>query len=93
MSDNIILDSEIIELNKWVAEHDFLISTYPYDEIKSLLTDILHDGKITEEERNILKGLLANFIDLKISYNVNEIEINDLRKNIVLTASAQHLPK
>ena len=93
MSDNIILDSEIIELNKWVAEHDFLISTYPYDEIKSLLTDILHDGIITEEERNILKVFLANFIDLKISYNVNEIEINDLRKKYSVDGICSASPK
>lgn len=93
MADNAVLDNEITSLNEWVLEHDFLISTYPYDEIKTLLTDILRDGKITEEERNILKVFFANFIDLKISYNVSEKEIDDLRKNYSTDGICSTSPK
>jgi hypothetical protein len=41
---------------------------------------ILEDGKITEDERNMLKAFLSNFIDLQISYNLNEKELEKLKE-------------
>ena len=79
MADNIITDEEVIALKGWLQEHEFLAGTYPFDEIESLVMTILLDGNISEEERDILKGFFSNFIDIKISYNLNEKELNEIK--------------
>jgi hypothetical protein len=58
ISDGVVKDVEVFELDKWLNKNEHLISYYPYDEIKSLVTSILSDGKIDDDER---KRLLAYF--------------------------------
>jgi hypothetical protein len=58
ISDGVINDIEVFELDKWLDNQEHLITYYPYDEIKSLITSVLSDGKIDDEER---KRLLAYF--------------------------------
>lgn len=79
LADNSLLDSEIYQLREWIQEYDFLKGTYPFDEIDSLLVSVLKDGIISDEERNILTAFFSNFVDYNISYNVNKIEMEELR--------------
>ena len=80
-ADGVITDEEIRTLNTWISSNDYLTGCYPFDEIESLLLSILNDGIVTEDERNMLKAFLSNFIDLKSSYNLNSKEIETLRKH------------
>lgn len=82
LADNKIEDSEIYELKNWIMENDFLKNTYPYEEIYSLLLGILEDNKITEYERNVLKLFFSDFIDKTTSYNVNQLEIDNLKREM-----------
>lgn len=79
LSDNELSESEINRLSEWMDDNSFLKGTYPYDEIDSLLIDICKDGIITDDERSYLTAFFANFIDFKISYNINEFEIKELQ--------------
>ncbi len=75
LADGIIEDKEVIALDKWLDEHEFLASYYPYDEIRSLLTSILADGVIDEEERKRLFAYFNEFVnitDKKIASKVEE---------------------
>ena len=85
LADNVLNDVEILALQEWINSNHFLSGCYPFDEIESLLSSVLCDGKITDDERNMLKAFLGNFIDTNISYNINDIELNALREkyNIV----------
>lgn len=80
LADGIISDDEIFTLNKWMQSNSYLSGCYPFDEIESLLLTILADGKITNDERNILKAYFSNFIDITVSYNLSESELNALQK-------------
>lgn len=80
MADGEISDKEISTLKSWIRSNDFLTGCYPFDEIESLLLTILEDGKVTDDERNILKAFFSNFIDLKSSYNLNSPEMESLKK-------------
>ncbi len=80
LADGVLTDDEIYKLKKWTTANDFLAGTYPFDEIESLLLSILSDGTISDSERNVLKGFLGNFIDLKSSYNLTESEFDVLRE-------------
>jgi NAD-dependent DNA ligase len=62
LADGVLSDQEIRNLSEWVAENEHLKGCYPFDEIDSLLTSILADGKIDEKERSTLKAFLDDFV-------------------------------
>lgn len=80
MADEEISDAEIHALKQWITTNEFLMGTYPFDEIESLLMTILMDGKVTGDERNMLKAFFSNFIDLQTSYNLNELKLNAMKE-------------
>lgn len=65
LSDGIINDKEVFDLNDWLLENEHLSTYYPYDEIRSLLLSILSDNKIDEEEKIVLKAYFKQFVQLK----------------------------
>ncbi|WP_242831377.1 BRCT domain-containing protein [Desulfitobacterium dehalogenans] len=80
LADNQITDAEIRNLRGWIDDHDFLSKCYPYDEIDSLLTSILEDGVITDNEKDMFKSFIGNFIDTLVSLNVCKNELQELRQ-------------
>lgn len=80
LSDGEISDEEIYSLKEWIVENEYLTGCYPFDEIESLILTVISDGEISEDERNILKAFLSNFVDLTISYNLNQPEIDTLKQ-------------
>lgn len=84
MADNIITDYEIIKLKSWIEDHEYLVGCYPYDEIYSLLVTILADGIVTDDERDLLKVFFSEFVNLNNSENINQLEIDELKKQITI---------
>lgn len=84
LADGIINDHEICLLKQWIENNEHLIGSYPYDEINSLLISILADGKIDEYERSLLKLFFSDFVDKNISTNIDEDELDSLRKEICI---------
>jgi len=85
ISDGVIEDNEVKLLDKWLEEHNHLITYYPYDEIKSLIISILSDGKIDENERkrllayfNEFSNIVSTTISEKIKKNTSEIKISGI---------------
>lgn len=62
LADGVLTDEEIRKLSDWTTENEHLKGCYPFDEIDSLLTAILADGKIEENERLQLKTFLEDFV-------------------------------
>lgn len=54
LSDGVVNDAEVMALDSWLEQHEHLNSYYPYDEIYSLITSVLSDGKVDEQERTRL---------------------------------------
>jgi hypothetical protein len=81
MADGEISDEEIHALHSWIEANDFLAGTYPFDEINSLLSTILADKKINDDERNTLMAFFSNLIEFKDSYNLVEKDFESLREN------------
>lgn len=79
LADKELTDSEIYFLKKWIDETDFLQGCYPFDELTSVLTDILKDGEISEDERNTLAVFLGELVDFKTSYNLSEADYEALK--------------
>lgn len=85
LADGEITDKEIFDLDKWLDENEHLNTYYPYDEIRSLVLSIVSDGKVTEEERLVLKAYFSQFVNLansdiqqKIKEDTKEVNISGL---------------
>ena len=85
ISDGVVRDVEVHELDKWLENNEHLTSYYPYDEIKSLVTSILSDGKIDEEERKRLLAYFNEFSDLaskelaaKVKNEISDVTISGI---------------
>lgn len=82
LADNVISDEEILGLNNWLNENQHLTKSFPYDEIFSLVSSVLSDGIISEDERHILKSFFADFVDTTWSKSIDTEEIAQLKKGI-----------
>lgn len=81
LADGIVKDEEITELKNWLSENQHLATYYPYDEITSLITEVLADGKIDEDERILLKRYFNEFVnlsDIELQEKINE-EVKDVK--------------
>ncbi|WP_079908235.1 BRCT domain-containing protein [Paenibacillus sp. 32352] len=82
LSDNQITLEELNQLRDWLNDNSHLESVYPYDEVYSLLHNVLKDGKIDNEEEMLLKAFFADFIDTTTSYNINHGDLLELKKQM-----------
>ncbi|MDX5422145.1 MAG: BRCT domain-containing protein [Hymenobacteraceae bacterium] len=85
LSDGVINDQEIKALDAWLEGHAHLNSYYPYDEISSLITSVLSDGKVDEQERRRLMAYFNEFTLLtdgeltrKIAQETDEVKISGI---------------
>lgn len=75
LADGVIEDKEVIELKNWLTQNSHLATYYPYDEIYSLIAEILVDGEIDKSERNLLKKYFNEFVNLndkELQEQINE---------------------
>ena len=61
LSDGILNDEEVHAIEKWLHEHNHLQGHFLFDGISSLVTDVLEDGIITEDERKSLVKFMLDF--------------------------------
>lgn len=79
LADNEVTEAEIRNLSEWLAENDDLKGCYPYDEIDSLIISVLADGKIDQDEKNILKAFFGEFVNTSRSLNISRTELDELK--------------
>lgn len=85
LSDGIVKDEEITELINWLFDHQHLATFYPYDEITSIILEVIEDGKIDENEKKVLTKYFSEFVELndtelqkKITEEVKDIKIGGI---------------
>lgn len=74
IADDAITSQELSALQKWIADHEHLKRTWPYDEIESIVCATLSDGVITSEEQSTLLAFLSDFCELKPASKGGEIQ-------------------
>ena len=73
LADCVLTDEEIRKLADWISENDHLKGCYPFDEIDSVLTSILSDGKIDDHERQQLQAFIQEFAPTgKVANNASD---------------------
>lgn len=63
-SDGEISVQELNGLSTWLEEHTHLKRCWPYDEIDSLITNVLADNKISEDEHRMLMSFFGEFVSI-----------------------------
>jgi NAD-dependent DNA ligase len=63
-ADRVISVDEMRGLSDWLAEHEHLKTCWPYDEIETLTTKVLGDGRIDEAEHRLLMDFFTEFLAL-----------------------------
>lgn len=62
VADGHISKEELRGLSSWLQDHEHLKTCWPYDEIDSLITAVLADKKIDEQEHKMLKDFFSDFV-------------------------------
>lgn len=82
LADSVVEENEIKSLSLWMEEAEHLKGCYPYDEIYSLLLDVLRDGKVDKDEQELLKAFFIEFVGMSFS---NQRKINaSLKRSFTL---------
>jgi hypothetical protein len=62
VSDQIISERELRGLSEWLSDHEELKTRWPFDEIESIVTAVLRDGKIDDNEHRMLRNFFSEFV-------------------------------
>lgn len=62
VADGVVTDAELRGLSTWLQDHEHLRTCWPYDEIGSLITGVLRDKTIDDDEQKLLKNFFSEFI-------------------------------
>jgi len=81
IKDNVITDEEMVELEEWLENHIELRGFYPFDKIIESVEQIMLDGVMDENERQILLRVLDEFVN---PHTVN-VEVDFSNKTVCLS--------
>jgi len=84
IADKVISETEVVGLKKWLMENEQLASTYPYDELTSLIVNVLEDGIITEDEKALIERFFIEFVDEKTLTAYSQNEIAAIKESITI---------
>ena len=58
INDNYLSDNEIYDIKNWLDSHEFLLNTYPYQDVLQTINNVVQDGQIDSLERDKIQSLL-----------------------------------
>lgn len=93
LADSKITTEEIRSLAAWLEESCHLASSWPYDEIRSIVANVLEDGAVDRREQQLLKAFFAGFVDTGELPAVDPFEIRLLKQQFTIPAVLAHQPE
>lgn len=61
-ADGLVTKEELEGLREWVDSHEHLRTLWPFDEVDSLITAVLQDGKVDDNEHRVLRAFFGEFL-------------------------------
>ncbi len=61
-ADGVVTELELSNLQKWLNDHEHLRTVWPFDEIDALITDIMSDDIIDEQEQYVILNFCEQFL-------------------------------
>jgi len=77
IADMQISTDELRGLRAWLDDHDHLKTCWPYDEIDSLVTSVMRDGRIDEQEHRVLHSYFSEFIAIMDGRTITRAPIEE----------------
>ncbi|THD03908.1 BRCT domain-containing protein [Rhodanobacter lindaniclasticus] len=77
VADTSISEQELRGLSDWIGDHEHLRGCWPYDEIGSLVTTVLVDKVIDEQEHEMLFRYFSEFVALLDSKTITNAPISN----------------
>ena len=83
-ADRRINEQELAMLRDWMEEHSMLRGLWPYDEIDSIVTHIMADGRVDQDEEKALIAFIDRFVSTRahsnseLSISLGELTINGI---------------
>ena len=65
LADGVVTERELKGLSEWLVVHEELKTCWPYDEIDSIVTAIMGDQRIDENEQKTLQLLFSEFVQIE----------------------------
>ncbi len=62
IADGIVTEDELLGLKAWLQAHEHLRTCWPYDEVDSLITGVMRDHVIDDDEQKMLKTFFSEFV-------------------------------
>lgn len=64
IADGVVTEDELKGLGSWMDQHEHLRTCWPYDEISSLITSVMADKRIDEQEQKMLRAFFSEFVSV-----------------------------
>jgi NAD-dependent DNA ligase len=77
IADMEISEAELRGLSEWMEEREHLKGCWPFDEIGSLITSVLKDKTIDEQERKLLQAYFSEFVAILDGRTITSAPIED----------------
>jgi hypothetical protein len=85
-ADSEITETELRGLSDWLYEHEHLKTCWPYEEVESVITTVLHDGKIDAEEHRLLHNFFSEFVAISDNRTIVNAQIAQTQTIVGLCA-------
>lgn len=76
VGDGEITATELQGLAEWLSAHEYLKTCWPYDEVDSVITAVLKDGRIDATEQSLLQNFFGEFVALADNRTIVSPPIN-----------------
>lgn len=64
IADGEVTEHELTGLSNWLDDHDYLKTCWPYDEVASIITAVMSDGRIDQQEQKMLRAFFSEFVQV-----------------------------
>jgi len=78
VADASISVEELRGLQDWLDEHEHLRMCWPYDEVGSLIAQVMRDGRIDDEEHSMLMRYFADFVAIGDGRALTQAALNEV---------------
>jgi hypothetical protein len=86
IADGHVSEDELSGLSAWLQDHEHLKTCWPYDEIDSLITVVMADGRIDEQEQKMLKDFFSEFVAVLDDRTISNPSISEDNLTVGLCA-------
>jgi len=79
-ADGKIEKEELTRLQGWISDNEHLSGCYPYDELNTVLSSVLKDGEIDQQEHEQLLQFFNSFVPVSVAKQVRQLSAKPLSK-------------